>query len=330
MKLLQSKQYPNGSLSNEDYHGNDCISGTFLSAVYSKSVKHAMDTVRKPSDALGFGIATHAAILEPELFNQEFAAELNKDDYPFALQSTADMQAWLIARGRPKSGTKAKLVERIKETCEATGDEIPELFEDILAEHAMANEGKVMVKAKDFAQLMNMRDALYSDSVTSSLLTGAYVESSILALIDFYDEFNEGEANEGQWVAWVQIRPDIITRAPSIWDYKTTLDASEEKFGIDAFKLNYWLKMALQKDIFELVTGVEIHELGFIAQEKLAPSQETNPHEHMRYQMTPEQIEEGRKQYLHAMRLVFEYRQTGNKIGYRNRDAMLFTPKWAI
>lgn len=264
MKLIQSKQYPNGSLSNEEYHGNSNISGTFLSAVYAKSVKHAMDTVRKPSDALGFGIATHAAILEPELFNEEFAAELNKDDYPFALQSAADMQAWLVARGRPKSGTKLQLAERIKETCDATGDDVPELFEDILAEHAKDNDGKVMVKAKDFAQLMNMRDALYNDSVTSSLLAGAYIESSILAEIDFYDEFNEGEVNEGQWVAWFQIRPDIITRAPSIWDYKTTLDASEEKFGLDAFKMNYWLKMALQKDIFELVSGVQINELDLL------------------------------------------------------------------
>lgn len=330
MKLLSKEIYPNGSLSNDDYHGNDYVSGTLLGAIYAKSVKHALETKRKPSDALGFGIASHAAILEPDLFAASFARGLDKSDYPLAMHTTDDMRAWLVARGRPKSGTKPQLIKRIEETCAATGEDMPEMFEVIQAKHESENAGKTMMAARDFDQLMKMREALFSDEETKAILTGCYIESSFLATVDFYDEFNDGEPNEGQWITKIQIRPDIITRAPSLWDFKTTLDASNEKFGIDAYKLGYWLKMALQKDIFELCTGTALNEIGFIAQEKLAPSQESNPHEHMRYQMTPEQIEEGRKQYLSALRKCIEYKRTGVKIGYEQRDAMLFTPSWAL
>ncbi len=100
-------------MSNEDYHAHDGISGTGLSKIYSSSVLSWLQTIRKQSDALGFGIASHAAFMEPELFEREFYRELDESEYPDALKTAAQMKDCLKQNGLKTSGTKAELDERI-------------------------------------------------------------------------------------------------------------------------------------------------------------------------------------------------------------------------
>lgn len=59
-------------MSNKDYHASEAIGSSLLKAIALKSLLHAVKTERKESAALDLGSALHAAVLEPETFNQEF------------------------------------------------------------------------------------------------------------------------------------------------------------------------------------------------------------------------------------------------------------------
>lgn len=60
-------------MSNADYHAHEAIGSTTLKKIASKSVLHAMSEEFNQTPAMVLGSAVHAAILEPETFNSEYA-----------------------------------------------------------------------------------------------------------------------------------------------------------------------------------------------------------------------------------------------------------------
>ena len=327
MKLVRihTNTFISGEMSNEDYHAHDGISGTGLSKIYSSSVLSWLQTIRKQSDALGFGIASHAAFMEPELFEREFYRELDESEYPDALKTAAQMKDCLKSNGLKTSGTKAELAERIKTLAQPRFSTI----ESLTVEHDKANEGKTGVSPKNYDALMKMRDRLMQDRDIFTLLESAKIECSIVCDIDFYDHFNEGEPNDGQWVCTVKIRPDMVSNSGFLIDYKTCLDCYG-KFKRDVFNLNYDLKMALQHDVMTLAFGREPSGVCLLAQNKLAPSEESSPHEYKPWLLDDVAIENGRKKYLIAIKRYIEYKQSGVAIGRGNEPEYLETPNWAL
>ena len=58
--------------SNKDYHSSDAIGSSILKAIANSTLAHALLKEFKETDALKLGSAVHAAILEPETFDDEF------------------------------------------------------------------------------------------------------------------------------------------------------------------------------------------------------------------------------------------------------------------
>lgn len=59
--------------TNSEYHSHDCLSASALKTIYKSSVRQWLKIKIQPSKAMGFGTAVHAALLEPETFNDEIA-----------------------------------------------------------------------------------------------------------------------------------------------------------------------------------------------------------------------------------------------------------------
>ena len=329
MKLLRvlCNTFQAGELSNEAYHSHEGISGTGLCKIYSSSVMSWLQTERKPSDALGIGIASHANFLEPELFATEFYRGFDESQYPDALRTQNDLKGFLGQHALKLTGSKKQQIERIIDFCQQSGERV-EILDVLKAEYDEVNAGKTEVAPRDWAQLNGMRDRLLSDPAIAELIKGAKIEKSIICEVDFHSLLGRDEPNRGQHICTVKIRPDIVSRKFALVDYKTCLDCYG-KFTKDIFNLNYDLKMALQHDILSLVYSRR-PVVTLLAQNKLAPSEISNPFEYKPWLLGEGILDNGRKKYLTAIRRYCEYRQTGTPTGQGNDPEYADFPNWAV
>ncbi len=329
MKLIKliSNTFQGGELSNEDYHIHPGISGTGLSKIWEKSVKAFLETKRKPSDALGFGIASHAAFLEPELFKKEFYRGFDESLHPNAMRTQSDFKVYLSEHGLKVSGSKSEQISRIIEHAKEINQDV-QIMEVLKGGWDDKNKGKIEVKPKNHDQLMRMRERLMSDESVYPVLDGAAIERSIIADIDFFDEMHDaGEVNSGQYIICVKIRPDIVSNRLVLVDYKTCTDCYS-KFESEIFKFNYDLKMALQHDVLKLVFG-RVGNVVLLAQDKLSPSEESNPHEYCPWFLGEEVLANGRQKYLVALKRWNSYKKTKVAEGQGNEARYATIPKWA-
>ena len=66
-------------IGNTEYHAHEALGSSTLKKIASKSLLHALSVEFKQTDAMALGSAVHAAVLEPETYEQEFL-ELPKID----------------------------------------------------------------------------------------------------------------------------------------------------------------------------------------------------------------------------------------------------------
>lgn len=298
-------------LSNEDYHGEqyaEYISGSDLALVHSKSPAHWKYGERKETPALAFGTAMHCAILEPEKFKSEFCRELDKSNYPDALSSDAAMKSWLKAHGRGGYSNKKtpELIEMIRET----GEEV-EIWSEIVEQHEVATHGMTKLKPADFDKVITMREVIELNPEYQGAINTGHAEISLIGEIDV----------DGQ-VYKVKCRPDLITDDYGIWDLKSCVSCHPEEFARAAVRLGYWLKMALQHDLFKAAFGVEPSQVVLLAQEKEAP------YVAQAYRMTQAQLEYGREQYQQTLKYLQQCIDTGIFPAYGNGVIDLDTPAW--
>lgn len=314
MQLIKiiTNTFKGGELSNDAYHTHSGISGTGLSTIYSKSVKNFLEDKRKPSDALGFGIASHAGFLEPQLFDREFYCGFDESKYPNAMRTTNDLKEYCSLNGLKVSGSKGDLIKRCSEHAKEVNQDI-QILDVLKSEWDARNKGLIEVSKKDFDQLMRMRERLYSDNEIAALLLGGYVEKSIICEVDFYDEFNQGETNKGQYTVCVKIRPDLVSRNGFLVDYKTCTDC-DDRFGDEIFKFNYDMKMALQRDVLKLVTGYDFRVV-LLAQEKLTGSYESIAHDFVPWFLEEDTLANGKAKYLMAIKKWIHYKNTKEVVG---------------
>lgn len=305
MKLLTPQD-----LSNESYQALEEISGSDLNTVYQKSLAHWKYGESKSSKALEFGIVSHAMILEPERFDDEFVKQMDIAEYPDAMVTVKDMQAWLKERGQKVSGDKAEITSRILDVCEVSGEKVF-IWDLMLVEFAELHSEKTIVPVADYEKVQLMRDSILSDESMRKMLRGGVAEHSIIGKLPSCKVANK-------------VRPDLITAGGHLVNYKTARDIHPEYFGKHCHDLGYLLKASLEWDMFTELYGEPPKAYIFLAQEKEAP------YVWKPYYITPEQLSIGRAQREYAQSLIENAIETGKYSAYGSQPAPLELPEYIM
>lgn len=311
------KVYLNNELSNDQYHADtEHINGSGLWNILERcpAAWRYKDGEDEQSKALVFGTGSHTALLEPDRFEAEYARMPVVEDFPkdkdgnrTVLVTASDMNSWAKERGiKGLSGkTKAEVIKIIQ----ATGEYV-KIYDVIREEAEKAATGKQMLEGNDYDAIQQMRAVIHANSYYSSLLAGAYAEVSILG------ELN-GEPSK--------VRFDCLTKGGDIIDYKTTVSAKPDEFFRHAARLGYFMKMAMQHDMFVAAYGHAPRSVNLLVQEKKPPFIPAL------IRLTEEQLRIGRIQLNGAMEIYKACKKFNSWPGYapENNPVMeMETPEW--
>lgn len=304
------KVYLNNELSNEQYHADtEHINGSGLWNIYDRcpAAWRYKDEEDEQSKALVFGTGSHTALLEPERFEAEYARMPTKDDFGAELLVTvSDMNSWAKERGiKGLSGkTKAEVIKIIR----STGEPVRIYDEERLFAELNA-KGRILLEGDDYDAIMQMRAVIHANSYYSGLLSGAYSEVSILGEL-------LGEPSK--------VRFDCLTRGGDIIDYKTAVSAKPDEFFRHAARLGYFMKMAMQHDMFVEAYGNAPRSVNLLVQEKKSPFIPAL------IRLTDEQLRIGRIQLRSAMEIYKACKKANSWPGYSmgNPVIEMETPEW--
>lgn len=304
------KVYFNNELSNQDYHADtEHINGSGLWNILDRcpAAWRYKDEEDEQSKALIFGTGSHTALLEPERFDAEYARMPTKEDFGDDLLVTvSDMNSWAKERGI--KGLSGKSKDEVIKIIRATGEPVKIYDEERLVAEINAN-GRILLEGNDYDAIQQMRAVIHANSYYSSLLSGAYAEVSIL-----------GELNGEK----AKVRFDCLTKGGDIIDYKTAVSAKPDEFFRHAARLGYFMKMAMQHDMFVAAYGHAPRSVNLLVQEKKAPFIPAL------IRLTEEQLRIGRIQLNGAMEIYKACKKANSWPGYSmgNPVIEMDTPEW--
>ena len=310
------KVYLNNELSNDQYHADtEHINGSGLWNILDRcpAAWRYKDEEDEESKALFFGTGSHTALLEPERFDAEYARIPVVDDFPkdkdgnrTILVTVSDMNSWAKERGiKGLSGkTKAEVIKIIR----STGEPVRIYDEERLFAELNA-KGRILLEGDDYDAIMQMRAVIHANSYYSSLLSGSYSEVSILGQL-------LGEPSK--------VRFDCLTCGGDIIDYKTAVSAKPDEFFRHAARLGYFMKMAMQHDMFVEAYGHAPRSVNLLVQEKKSPFIPAL------IRLTDEQLQIGRIQLRSAMEIYKACKKANSWPGYSmgNPVIEMETPEW--
>jgi hypothetical protein len=125
-----------------------------------------------------FGSAAHALILGDENFEENYVVRPVRSDFPDALETMADMRAYLDGNGAPHkaSDTKDILIDRCQ-------DEDPEvmIWSEILSEFERRRGNRRVISSDDFRAIQAMSQSLAGHPAVQAGLLEGQAEISIVA-----------------------------------------------------------------------------------------------------------------------------------------------------
>tara|TARA_R110000868_G_scaffold119479_2_gene317167 strand:- start:7804 stop:8769 length:966 start_codon:yes stop_codon:yes gene_type:complete len=274
--------FNNGSLSNEDYHAREGISSTGVLTIASDCPAVYKYAERKPSKAMDFGTASHALMLEPEMFAAQFVRDISKNDYDAILSTQAEVKAWLKDAGI--KGYSTKPIAELYEMVFASDPDVKILATEI-EKHHKKFDGATFIKADDYDTLLKMHNAIFAYPAYAKVLRESSVECSVFCEIKI----------EGcdDWIK-VKVRPDIITKDLLVPDYKTTRDVRPEEFGRLAYYSGYWTRQAFVCDILSAVYKKDFKP-------SLLAQGSSSPYIPQMYMLNSDQVGHGRSEYHESL-----------------------------
>jgi hypothetical protein len=300
--------YTAKQLTADRYHSEEFpqASGSVLAAIYSTCPAQWKYGEPIESKAMAFGTASHAFLLEPGEFDSRYVRGIDPADYPDALVTGKDIESWLKECGRKgySGKLKAELIAMAKED-----PNHPPILDDIVAQHIEAAGERAVVPFADYDTIGMMRKTIEANGYGYVFAPGGG-ESEVSIIGDDLKCRIDRLLNRGNG---------------EIWDYKTTTNVEPRAFGAQAFRMNYWLKMAVQADMFERHHGHLPDKVVLLAQST------KQPYLSVGYELTADQLNVGRKQYTGALKVLQYCNQSGNFPSYtKGGDTVeLETPKWA-
>lgn len=166
------------------------------------------------------------------------------------------------------------------------------------AKYQSLSLGKEILSEDDFIELNTMQESIKSNKLILKMILGAQFEKSI-----FW-------TNEETGID-LKCRPDIL-RKTMVIDLKTTKDASERAFTLDALHYGYHIQAAMIRDGLRSI-DIDINSFWYIVCEKSAP------YPCALYKIDDESIELGRYQYIEILKVYKQCREKNNWPAYKSK-----------
>ena len=337
--------FTSAELSNDDYHNpelwtSEYVSGSSLAEIYS-SCPAAWRFSQKDtaSKALVFGTQSHTNFESRELFEANYRRAPSPDDYENLITSQTALAAKLKSFGL--TGTSCKQYPDLIKMMVDCGENLNvQWLIEMIAEAQARADGIELVPAKDYDACVTMRSVLESIPEHNSCMNSptAQREMSIFGVIngvktkvrlDHVDVVRNakesiivGKDEAGRVVMETVTHPEAVV----ITDYKTTSSANPIEFPRLAFNHGYYLKMALQRDMFLRAYPDEKRPVivRLLAQEKKEPFLP------LAYRMNGEQLRIGRIQYMSVIQQFAVCQANDVWPAYSNGDPEIdmVTPDW--
>lgn len=190
--MKNSKHMPVGihfGLGAEEYHADPAKGSSSIKAMAIDIFEAQFDHLYgedKDSDALLFGSAVHARILEGrEVFEAEYCKEFDKSLVEGALETTDQMKEWLSQHGQTGLSSKKKpdLIKLVQDI-----DPSQPIVEAIKAEWEAKNEGKTPLKPKRWAQIETAARWVQRDPLLGAVMTDGTFSQGAPEVSIFYED----------------------------------------------------------------------------------------------------------------------------------------------
>jgi hypothetical protein len=289
--------WANGSyvgIPAERYHEIDRCSNSRLSLLERSPAhaKEAMDNPKPPTKAQKIGTATHTAILEPDLLDENLAV---------AGRCSATTN----------SGSQCSYSGKVRRGGEwYCGTHDPGEEE--------AYDGLV-VSEDQYEGICRMRDSVYDHPAASDLLEGGTPE--LTELFDHaYIDTETGEVGELACKAridYVRQEKDVLV------DLKTTRDASKERFRRDMWRNGYFRQLSFYR------YAVGQHADGSEGQSYIVAVEKKPPHAVAVYELTEATLRAGWRQLRDLLVRYAKCERVDHWPAYPDEAQDLSLPHWA-
>lgn len=295
--------FTNDEMSNDFYHDKkawtfDYVSGSSLGKIHSSCLAKWRFEESESTAALEFGTQAHTNFESDEIFHKLYRRAPAPEDFKDVITSQAAFAAKLKSFGL--TGTSGKQYPELCKIYADCGEELNVMWIiDMIAQSEAVRDGVELVKAEDFDACVKMRKVLESIPEYAKLMSsptamhelslfGKISDVDVKVRLDYVDTITDPELIKALGYD-PEVHPEIIM----ILDYKTTSSANPDEFDRLAVNHGYYLKMALQRDLF-----VKVFEekrpvvMVLLTQEKKAPFLP------LARPMDKQQLLLGRKQYM--------------------------------
>jgi len=298
-----------GEISNSDYHSGPGISKSGLDLIRRSPAHYqyaiSADNDNQPTPAQQIGTAFHTLLLEPHLFDEQYAlpCEMPLD----ALVTTDDLKAALKECGEKVSGNKPELIERLK----AVRPDVI-IADEIKQSYAVQNAGRIIIPHETNSQLWAMREAVMAHPAASKLMSvPGKAEQSV-----YWNDPVTGEL--------CRCRPDWWRDDDILVDVKTTEDASPEEFARSILSWRYHVQDPFYTDgIFQAIGRVPRGFVFLVVEKK-------PPHAVAVYVLDRESRELGRAEYRADLNRYAECKRTGVWPAYADDIQPIGVPQWHL
>lgn len=180
-----------------------------------------------------------------------------------------------------------------------------------------ANEGKEPLTEAEHAHCLALQQAAQSHPLAGKYLRGGMPEATALFSLPVPESI-------GLPLIECKARFDFIADPPisALVDLKTTLDASPEGFGRQAWRYRYHAQAAFYVDGMRAATGRELPYV-IVAIEK------EPPHAVVVYRVPEAVLDVGREEYRNALARLAICRSESSWPGYAETELELELPRWA-
>lgn len=317
------KVFTSDEMDNDFYHDHeawtaDYVSGSSLADIHA-SCPAAWKFKKRDdnSKALVFGTRSHTNFESRELFHKKYRRATNPAEHSDMITSQSALATKLKSFGL-KGASGKTYPDLIKMMVDCGEDLKVQWLIDMIEEAECRAEGVELVPAVDYDACVMMRSVLESIPEHNACMNSptAQRELSIFGTIN------------GVKVKVRLDHVDVVDGCIVITDYKTTSSANPLDFGRLAFNHGYYLKMALQHDLFKKAYPEEKRPIivRLLAQEKKEPFLP------LAYRMSGDQLKIGRIQYMSVINTFAECQAHDIWPSYSNGEPEieLPTPDWVL